>query len=438
MRRVFGGSVCVSAVMAVLFSSSGLYAQEIDSTAAAKINADDAEQSFRYAADAAAAGNIVGAISALERVLQNNPDLDNVKLELGLLYLRAGNVDLAKSYLRQAVNSPNAPGLARERARIALGSANGGLGGFTLSGSLFAGTQVQSNPNGSPGAVSVAGAGGIPIIISGDDLNIPRGTDVSASLGGSLQLRYGLNSQRGNDIVADMALSQTNYNDTTELDATYVNARIGPRFFTGPANAPTGFIRPVVTGTFLALGHARYFGALGGGIEFLFRPSIVTNIAGQISVEKRDFHNSRRRPTAEEQGGTYTSGSLDLTQQLSARMRVTVGGLFEHVDANRSYWSRSTFGGQVGALYAFGAGAKSVLLRANGSYRRSDYDAADPLVDALKKRDEDRFDLELLLSIPMTQRLSMDLRGSQVWNTSNLPNYDYKNTLGAVGVSYRF
>lgn len=438
MRRVLGGSICVSALLAFLFSSSAVQAQVSSKAAPAIANADDAEQSFRYAAEAAAAGNIVGAISALERVLQNNPDLDNVKLELGLLYLRAGNLDLARSYLQQAVNAPNAPELARERARIALSSTGGGLGGFKISGSLFAGAQVQSNPNGSPGAVSVVGAGGIPIIISGDDLNIPRGTDISASVGGSLQFRYGLNSQRGDDIVADVALSQTNYNDTTELDATFLNARVGPRFFTGPANAPTGFIRPVVTGTFLMLGHARYFGAVGGGVEFLFRPSIVTTISGQVAAEKRDFYNSRRRPTAGEQGGTYASASLDLTQQLSARMRLTVGGLFEHVDANRDYWSRSTFGGQIGGLYAFGAGAKSVLLRGSGSYRRSDYDAADPLVDAFRKRDEDRFDLELLLSIPMSPKLSMDLRGSQTWNKSNLPNYDYKNTLGAVGISYRF
>jgi hypothetical protein len=434
--RVLGGSVL--ALVAALSCSGVLRAQTGDGRSQEIANADDAEKSFRYAADAAAAGNVVGAIAALERVLQNNPDLDNVKLELGLLYLRVGNTGLARSYLRQAVKSPDAPPLARERARIALASAEGASGGFKMSGSLFASGQVQSNPNGSPGAVSIVGPGGVPIIVSGDDLNIPRGADVSGSAGGTVQLRYGLDSQRGDDIVADLSVSQTNYDKTTELDATYLGGRFGPRFFGGPANAPNGYLRPMVTGTFLALGHARYFTAYGGGAEFVRRSSLATTFSGQVVIEKRNYHNSRLRPTAGDQSGVYLSGSLDLAQQLSARLLLNAGGLVEHVDADRSFWSRKTFGGQIGALYAFGAGSKSLLLRAGGTYRRSDYDAPDPLIDALRQRTEDRFDLDLALSVPLTSSLSLDLRGSQTWNHSNLPNYDYDNTLGSIGISFRF
>lgn len=403
-------------------------------------NLDDAEASFRHAAEAAAAGDITGAIAALERVLQTNPDLANVKLELGLLYLRAGNADLARSYLREAINAPDAPETARQRARLALGSAAGGGGGFSATGSVFASVQVQSNPNGSPGSVSITGPGGVPIIVSGDDLSIPRGTDVSFSVGGSFQLRHGLNSQRGNDIVLDVAVAQTSYGDTTELDATYVNGRLGPRFFTGPALAPTGYVRPYVTLTGLSLGHSRYFSAVGGGGEFLARLSLTTSVAGQIGYEHRDYDNSRRRPTADEQSGDYISGVVELAKQAAPRLRTSAAILFEKADANRSYWSRTTLGGQLGAIYSFapGGGAQSWIARLLGTYRRSDYSAPDPLVNLVAKRNEDRIDLEASLSIPLGEFVSLDLRAGQTWNESNLPNYDFNNTSGTIGVSYRF
>lgn len=401
---------------------------------------DDAEASFRFAAEAAAAGDVVGAIAALERVLQTNPDLANIKLELGLLYLRAGNADLARSYIRQAIAAPDAPEAARLRGRLALGSAAGAAGGFSALGSVFANASVQSNPNGSPGSVSVTGPGGVPIIISGDDLSIPRGTDLSASIGGSVQLRYGLDSQRGNDIVLDVAATQTNYADTTELDATYVNARLGPRFFTGPILAPSGYIRPYASATLLSLGRASYFSAWGGGAEFLARLSLQTSMTGQLNYERRDYHNSRRRPTADEQSGDYFSGGVELARQIRPRLRASAGALFEEVDADRSYWSRTTWGGQLGLIYAFApsGGAHSWIARLAGTYRRSDYSGPDPLVDPIVKRTEDRGDLQASLSIPMVASLSCDLRIGQTWNRSNLPNYDFDNTAGTVGVSYRF
>ncbi len=415
-------------------------AEAEEAAPAAIDNKDDAEASFRFAAAAAARGDVAGAIAALERVLQTDPDLANVKLELGLLYIRAGNPDLARSYLQFAINAPEAPEEARQRARTALRSASGALGRFGVSGSLFGGVQFQTNPNGSPSAVSVSGPGGIPVLISGDDLSIPRGSDFSASGSGSVELRYGFAGQRGNDLVADLTFAQTNYVDTTELDATYLNARIGPRFFTGTGLAPTGFIKPYLTGTLLALGHARYFGAYGAGVSFLARPTLATSLSGQIAYERRDYNSSRRRPAADEQSGDYWSGVGEFAFPLSARARASTALLFERVEADREYWSRSTWGGQAGLSVAIKppTGATSWLARLTGTYRRSDYGAADPLVDAFRRRNEDRFEIEAGLSIPLTPTLAVDLRVSQTWNESNLPNYDYRNTLAAAGVSYRF
>ncbi len=405
-----------------------------------EIATDDAEASFRFAAEATARGDVPAAIAALERVLQTNPDLANIKLELGLLYLRAGNPDLARSYLTIAVNSPEAPEEARQRARIALRSASGALGRFGISGSAGAGLAFQTNPNGSPASVSITGPGGIPILISGDDLSIPRGSDLSATANASIEARYGLGGQRGNDLVLDVNVAQTNYLETTELDASYLNARLGPRIFTGPEIAPTGFVKPYVTGTVLALGGARYFSGFGAGIALLARPSLSVTVTGQIAYDRRNYNNSKRRPTAEEQTGDYWSGVAEIGVPLSPRTRLSVTGIYERVEAREEYWSRATYGTQLGFVTAIKppSGAVSWLGRLTAAYRRSDYGAPDPLIDPVRRRDEDRFEVEAGLSIPLGATSTLDLRASQTWNKSNIANYDYRNTLGSLGFSFRF
>ncbi|TDW68994.1 hypothetical protein EDF57_101888 [Novosphingobium sp. PhB55] len=401
---------------------------------------EDAETSFRSARIAAETGDFFGAIADLERVLQTNPDLANVKLELGLLYLRVGNPDLARSYLKLAINAPDAPFEARTRADQALRSASGALGRLSLSGSGYASGMFQTNPNGSPSAVSIVGAGGVPVLISGDDLSIPRGSDVSANMGGSLELRYGLGGQQGNDLTANLAAGYVGYADAQELNAFYMNGQFGPRFFFGRADPTSGYLRPYGTSTFLRLGGARYFSANGAGLAVFARAGLAVSLTAQIGWEARDYYNSRLRPTAAEQEGDYWSGIAEGAVSLSPRTRLSAAFLFEAVDARRAYWTRTTFGGQVGLTHAIAppVGQTSWLGRLTATYRHSGYDAADPLVDPEVVRKEDRIELEASLSIPVTSALAVELRGSQTWNQANLPNYEYDNSLVSLGMSCRF
>ena len=59
----------------------------------ATVGAQDSERWFGDARAAIDKGDLPGAVSALERILLTNPDLANIKLELGLLYLRLGHAD---------------------------------------------------------------------------------------------------------------------------------------------------------------------------------------------------------------------------------------------------------------------------------------------------------------------------------------------------------
>ncbi|WP_159981307.1 MULTISPECIES: tetratricopeptide repeat protein [unclassified Novosphingobium] len=424
------------AVSALLFSTfmqaSSAHAQE------EAVTPDRTEQWFAEARAQVAAGNLPGAVAALERVLLANPSLANIRLELALLYLRLGNAELAQSYLEAVVDAPDVPQPARIRARGALAQARGERRRLSASGILQVGAQYQSNPNGSPAAISIVGPGGVPVILDGSQLSIRPDGDASGSVSGSLELRYDLGSQRGHDLVANISGGYSGYAELSAIDALYVSGQIGPRLFLGPATAPDGFVRPFGSATYLALGQDSYFHAVGGGISASRQLSLFTALSARASYERRDYQNSDRRPTASEQTGNYYGGSVDLGWQVRPRTRLTIGGLYERADARRDYWSRDSFGGSAGIDQVLGGTARPVFASLTFGYRRSVYDAPDPLVDLTARRRENRYELSAAAAVPVLHALTVELRGQQIWNPSALPNYDYTNTVGSLGISYRF
>jgi tetratricopeptide (TPR) repeat protein len=76
----------------------------------------DLEVLFKFAKLATEVGDLEGAISSLERMLLIDPDLPQVKLELGVLYYRLKSYDVAVAYLQKALNSPTLPQELRPRA----------------------------------------------------------------------------------------------------------------------------------------------------------------------------------------------------------------------------------------------------------------------------------------------------------------------------------
>src|ERR1700722_2627137 len=64
----------------------------------------DLGKTVEYARVAARIGDLEGAIGALERLLMFNPDLTDIQLELGRLYLQLGSNEMARVWLTKAVS----------------------------------------------------------------------------------------------------------------------------------------------------------------------------------------------------------------------------------------------------------------------------------------------------------------------------------------------
>lgn len=444
MVRATGGSaiskenrgVIAGIALAVLGLSCpvGAGAQDVE-----EVSIEDTEHWFQFARGAAENGDVPGAIAALERVLLNNPDLANIRLELGLLYLRVGNAPLAQSYLQDAYEAPNVPQAVRARVQEALGNAELGLERTFVAASAQAGFRYQSNPNGSPGEVSLVLPGGAPVIIGADGLSITRESDFSFFSSADLEVAHGLGGQRSTALVGSLSLGQQTYFEISEIDSIFVAGELGPRFTLGPSAAPNGFIRPYVNVTYLNLGDADFFTAYGGGLLFNLEPQLGLILTSRVNYSYRDYADSTLRPRGSDQTGDYFTLSTSAYFQVVPRTGVQIGALAEFADAAEDYWSRDTLGASVNLDQAIRISETAgATLRLGAAYRRSDYDEIDPLVSLTDVRREDRFDLSLGLDIPLVRTTALNLQLQQTWNEADLPNYDYNNTLVSAGISYRF
>ncbi len=79
-------------------------------------NPDDFDASFRFAQLAAELGHYEPAISALERLLLLNPDMPEIKYELGVLYYLIDSYAVARTYLTEARDAPSASDEIKKRA----------------------------------------------------------------------------------------------------------------------------------------------------------------------------------------------------------------------------------------------------------------------------------------------------------------------------------
>ena len=201
------------------------------------------KRSFAFVRAAVDAGDLRGAIAALERVLLIKPDLANVKLELGLLYQAAGAPETAETYLAEARASGQVPPEYEARLARELDTARAAQSRHRLTGSLFVGGRYETNANAGPDSL--------------DDLQLDEDdqgqNDISAVAALNLEHAYDLGLQSGDELVTDVLLYGNVYREVHDLDLGLIDVAVGPRLYRGDADRPLEF-RPFVTGSLLWLG----------------------------------------------------------------------------------------------------------------------------------------------------------------------------------------
>jgi len=443
--------VCWVFVTLVFLFTTGAQAQSTDNDPQQRYDAAleavmqdmaNPENSFKFVEAATNLGDLRGAISALERILLINPNLANIKLELGVLYVRIGSPDLAKTFIQQALDSEDVPELVRFRAEQFLARAEAGASRFSFNGTLFSAGRYETNATAAPasGRISFIGETGGETVgeLQDDDTENEDGSIVFAARG---QGFFDLGSQAGHEIEGNALYFGSRYFEETQIDIDAFDLNLGPRFYVGQILAPDFSIRPYAIYTHIRKDSEGFQDDLGIGLNFrkFFSPQVLFDMRNEY--RNRNFQITNEDPKNHHRDGYLVMIEARLSWEVQPG-RVLTGRLFgQRNDAEEGFESYYEGGIALTILqyYAAPFGMTSLPWNSSlsGQYRRTEYDDPDPNI-SFDEQDDDRYEVSFVTNIPITRTFNIVTNISYTENQSNYDTSDFDNLLVSLGASWDF
>ncbi|MEM7695493.1 MAG: tetratricopeptide repeat protein [Pseudomonadota bacterium] len=395
--------------------------------------------SFEYALLSAQVGDFEGAIATLERMLIYAPDNRRLQLELGVLYYRLGAADMARSYL-EAASSDDASAAIRTRAQTYLARVNQIDAPVSISGSLHAGVQVQSNPNAGPDD-SIVIINGVPVVLD-NSLLAQAGANIFAL--SDFNVAYDLRNQY--DLVEGNVLAYSSvFFGAPELNFNLVEAQLGPTFGLGRFNLADTRLGVYAIAGGSTLSDELFTTQLGAGIKF--RTQISQDVFFDARGEYRamNYNEPAEYPTVRLQTGDEWSGRARLTARVHPQLVLQGSAFGRRADARADFKSFTEVGAQIRAVYStllgdFGPFSAEAPWRfsaaAGGLVRR--FDGADPNINAAEAEEDGAVWVEAGVEAPLRAGFSTFVSGRYLTQSSNYDTRDFDNATLTLGVSKRY
>jgi hypothetical protein len=400
----------------------------------------DVEAALNFAKVATLAGDLEGAIGALERVLIFNPDLPEIDFELGRLYRALGALDTARMYFQRADPARLS---ADERAErdTALAEIAGATARNKFSGAAALGLRYQTNAN--AGAVEATrlaqGPPGMPPPPAGTSFRGRPDADAFAAVTG--QHSYDFGDQSGDSWDSRLSLYGTRQFHRHLVNVSVAEIDTGPRFHLGTAATDPSW-RPYILTNLFELGGTTYFVSNGGGVNGHMQ--LAPGWTGDATLEMRNlkFYNSSLVSTATDKDGAQAIGRAVMGYQPTQNDLITVLVQATNYDARASFETyqeirlSSSYTHRFDMTWAGMAQPWTASLAGGPLERR--YDRADPSLDPGHRRQDGEWDLDAALTIGLTEQVAFRLELQQVWANSNILIYQYRDTAVLGSIELRF
>jgi tetratricopeptide (TPR) repeat protein len=248
-RRVFTATLFL-VLLATLGPAQALDARSERDRLAAHLQThpEDEAATYRFVLVATEFTDYEAAIGALERLLMFNPELSRARKELGFLYARLGNWQIAAQHLRQARASGALDAVQVAQIDAQLPDIEKRNEPSRVAIRLHTGLRAQSNANFFP-ASNLFQMGGTGVLSNGGP-----GGDVNAFQLVQAAHEYEFGAQRGDQLETRVTAYATQQFSLPQYSVALFSGAIGPRFFL-PQNQFNGLsIRPYATGAVTLLG----------------------------------------------------------------------------------------------------------------------------------------------------------------------------------------
>ena len=375
-------------------------------------NIDDLD--FLHGTIALARKNWQAAIARFRAMLARNPDLPRVRLDLALAYFQAGEDGNAAYHFRLALGAKDLPAIVRARALFFLDRIRRRKA-WSVTGSVA--VLPDNNINAATSA-KLVDLFGFPARLS-EDARQTSGVGLSANISGGYEARIlpDLRFRVGGGLRT-RTYRESDFNDRI------LSLRAGPRFLFEKFD-----LRPQLTSRFRWLGGESYSRATGLELssDWLIAPAWRLNAsAGGERISYETFLGD---------GHSYGT-HLGLNHALEKATLLRADASFRREVLERDAYSWREFSVSVSAKREFPLG---FVLSAGPSYRWREYDAPLPVFGS-----KPRLDRTLAGHVKVSNR-HVELFGFMPEVTvrherrnSNLPLYDYKRTVGELGMVRTF
>lgn len=398
---------------------------------------DDLELNLRYARQQIATGRLDQSAATLERMLLLEPEWDSARLLYAIVLYRLNDLKGSK---RELLILQERDLTSRQQSEVSryLGLVTAGDKTTRITGSVALGGRVDSNP-GRASADNSGLAAGVPVTLTADER-----IDAAFTANSHLRIEHDLQNGRGDYLFAQVNGWINEYGKVNSADFMSGQLKAGAVVFRDNLRiTPYAKIRTV------ALSHEGFFTEYGGGASLGYTISPMIEILAKGSVVYQDF-----RTTSNSTVGSGRDGEL-YTLGGGARIRftetdtLTAQGFYFRKDARNASFAYDAYELYLQYLTLLGRG---IYVVADGSYRRTEYDAADPRYSATIIRGDDLFRARIAVGSPLSTVFSavgtelpdsladinLQVAGGYSWQDSNIPNLDINNWSGEVLLIKRF
>jgi len=387
-----------------------------------------------FANEASRIGNYEGAIGALESILVQNPGLNRVRVELGVMYYRVGAYDVSRFHLERALASGTLPDKVAARAQRYLDTDKDRIDGTAISGFVSAGLRWDTNPLLITDESEIFGVNSDGDTFSGKSNESPE-DDFAGFLQGYMLWREDLGNQYGEtwDTTASTYWRWQFQEDNADIG--YTRLTSGPRLVIAPGETDHFYLRPYALAT-LSLAQNEFSNAtLGGGVMLSkrFDTWITPYVRGEVRW---------RFDEDEEDKGVLGEIRTGVNLALTEDLLVGFGGRWQFTDAEADFRSSNSLGVFADISFRYDAPWEVTdfpwELSLHADYRHQKYDGVNPSIATGIDRVDNDYRVVARNTVGLSSSWFLFVEGGLHIQDSNVPNYEANNEYVAVGATWRF
>lgn len=386
---------------------------------------DNLDLMFKYAVTSIKLKDFEAAISTLERILIYNPNLANVKLELGAAYYRLGSFAISQHYFDEVVADQNASAKLKERAQGFLDALVQRTSRHQTRGALTVSALFSDNANSGPDDTTFVF----------NDLvgNINQEDTSQSDVGGSVALNlthiYDMDTPNNDRWITEAATYGQRFLDTADGGIDAFILRSGPSIALGDSESGAR-IRPFVEYSHARVNDNPLQSTFGVGVSYRDR----------VSDELSTFVNVKYFFKDDTIGGAEVLSGHNVELTSGARFRVddatSIGlRLFSAYDGAKERDEKSLESG-IGFDVAYKYDSGLEMAKRDWQLRfNADASYTGHAVVSDEDTDKSRQDVEFNVGLQHTAHLANNLAivgaARYKYRDSNIINFD----LDAIGVS---